>query len=85
MIKKNIKIVEITELKQFISLILMMGITKQNNLADYWSYDPLLRCPVIAELMTFNRFNQIYRNISGTMKGDENRLQKLINMLVLNF
>jgi hypothetical protein len=47
------------EFRAYIAIWLFMGIKKFLCTRSYWSMNPLLHCPVISQLMTRDRFEQI--------------------------
>lgn len=49
------------ELKDFISILLVMGIVKMPSYLDYWK--PEYRLPRVSEVMSLKRFQQIRRNL----------------------
>ncbi|XP_062614645.1 piggyBac transposable element-derived protein 4-like [Saccostrea cucullata] len=44
------------EVKVFFALIISMGITRKNDLGDYWSTDEILNTPLFSKYMSKNRF-----------------------------
>lgn len=51
--------VTVPELKQWLSLIIWMGLTKKPSINDYWSKDPLIETSTFSQTITCNRFDQI--------------------------
>ena len=44
------------EMKQFIALMLLMGIVRKPTVESYWSNNPLLSTPIFRSVMPRNRF-----------------------------
>ena len=49
------------ELRAYIGFCILMGIANLPALDDYWSTDPVLRYPAIAERISRDRFREISR------------------------
>ena len=56
---KQWKITNAAEMKLFIFIQYMFGIHRMPDTAMYWSTDPLLRVPAIADVMSRNRFQKL--------------------------
>ena len=59
-----------TEMKLFIFINFMFGIHRMPETSMYWSSDPLLRVPAIADVMSRNRFQKLsqYFHLSDNSK-----------------
>lgn len=53
----------VEEIKALIGVIIMMGIHSLPHLANYWSSDPFLTVPGIAQVMSSKRYKKIIENI----------------------
>ena len=51
--------VSVEDMKCFLALTVAMGLVVQEDIADYWSTDPLLRTPFFSEVMTRDYFLNI--------------------------
>ncbi|KAJ2952354.1 hypothetical protein O0L34_g4640 [Tuta absoluta] len=77
------------EIKAYIGMLILMGIHKLPCIEDYWSSDPALGVPEIAETMTLQRFQKIskYLHVNDNEKmprrGEENfdKLYKIRTLL----
>ena len=58
-VDKQWKITNAAEMKLFIFIQYMFGIHRMPDTAMYWSTDPLLRVPAIADVMSRNRFQKL--------------------------
>ncbi|XP_067661397.1 piggyBac transposable element-derived protein 4-like [Haliotis asinina] len=56
---KNWKAVDTSEMRAFISILLVMGLSKKPSYESYWSSDPLLECKGFKAIMARDRFIQI--------------------------
>lgn len=59
-------IIDVSELKAFIGIIIRMSLVKLPNIRLYWSTDPTFAQLQIASIMTRDRFEQILRNLHFT-------------------
>lgn len=48
------------DIKKFLAIVIQMGITHRNCIADYWSLDPLLHIPWFGKTMPLKRFEAIH-------------------------
>ncbi|XP_043259649.1 piggyBac transposable element-derived protein 4-like [Colletes gigas] len=70
--------ISITEMKQFLGLIIVMGFVKKSEKDEYWSTDPLLCTPIFGNTMSRNRFRQIWRYWHFSNNDNcQNRLDKI--------
>lgn len=82
--------VDRTEMRNFLGLILWMGLVKTgHSLRDYWRKD-FLYSTRVPEVMSRNRFELILEffhcgNNENTQNGRLNKIQMLIDLLVHNF
>lgn len=78
-----------TEMRNFLGILIWMGLVNMPNLRDYWRNDFLYKTR-ITEVMSRNRFEIILGMFHcGNNKiiecGRLNKVQKLVDMLVANF
>jgi len=81
--------VDRTEMRNFLGLILWMGLVKMPSLRHYWRKD-FLYSTRVPEVMSRNRFELILGffhcgNNENTQNGRLNKIQMLIDLLVHNF
>lgn len=53
----------VEEIKTYIAIHILMGIHSLPELQNYWSSDPILGIPAIADMMTKNRFKKLTENL----------------------
>ncbi|XP_026735864.1 piggyBac transposable element-derived protein 4-like [Trichoplusia ni] len=53
----------VEEIKAFLGVLIQMGIHVLPSIEDYWSSDPVLQVPEIAETMTLKRFQHIMKHL----------------------
>lgn len=78
-----------TEMRNFLDLVMWMGLVNMPSLVDYWRKD-ILYANKITEVMSRNRFELILSmfHCSNNEKPEHGRLdkiQKLVDLLVFNF
>lgn len=56
------------EIKKFLAIMIQMGITHRNCIADYWSLDPLLHIAWFGQTMSLKRFEAIHAMIHLTSR-----------------
>ncbi|PNF40775.1 hypothetical protein B7P43_G17113 [Cryptotermes secundus] len=81
-----------TEMKIFLAIIILMGLTKRENLKDYWSSDPFLEIAIFGKLMSRKRFEQIWwclhfnnNEVQPQPTGRLFKIQPLLDILVEKF
>ena len=48
------------DMKPFLAMIIAMGLVNQENIQDYWSTDEVLLTPFFLQLMTRNKFWNVF-------------------------
>lgn len=81
-----------TEMRQFLGLLLWMGLDRRPNIADYWSTDVLYKNELTknSKIMRRNRFELILRfwHFADDTNQDNDRLYKLrplLNLIISSF
>ena len=65
------------DLERFITIIMITSFNSRKSIRDYWSTKRILQCPVIAELMSRNKFVTIKKNIRFYKLQDTNQIDKV--------
>lgn len=52
---------DLSQMKKFIGLMMLMGIIRRSALEMYWSTDPMYATPVFAAIMTRNHFSLLLK------------------------
>ena len=76
------------EIRQFLGIVLYMGLVQYPKISDYWSTNPFYRNSFIPTIMSRNRFQTLLKFIHFSSKESEDRLRKirpLIDRLNENF
>lgn len=73
----NWKDVNHQELKQFLGLIIYMGVVKYPKISDYWSRKPYFKNNFVSKVMTRTRFQSILRFLHFSQNNPTDRLGKL--------
>ena len=92
----NFQPITLNEMKQFIALIIAMGLLQQQDIQDYWSTDVLLQTPIFRSVMPRNRFLVIMSflhlndNTTVVPKGQDgydklNKIRPIFDMLRASF
>jgi len=59
----NWKPLELSELKRFFGIHLLMGLIWKPALKDYWSLDPIMKTPIFGQMFSRSRFEDIYKGL----------------------
>ena len=66
------------EMKAFIAINIIMGIKDLSEYVDYWSTDPILHDPFVANTMPRRRYEKLCQFMHCSIAADEDRADKLV-------
>lgn len=71
------------EMKKFIGLLLLMGLTDKPSIHEYWSHDPIDYTPIFGQTMSRNRFQLLLQcfHVADSKAKTKDRLFKVRPML----
>jgi hypothetical protein len=73
--------INITEMKKFFAILILMGQVRKDSLKEYWSTDPFIATNIFRELLTRNRFEHIWKawhfSDNEEVSGTTDRLYKI--------
>lgn len=62
-------------------LLLLMGRVRKNTRDEYWSTDKTIQTPIFAEIMSRDRFKQIWNTWHFSNNDDRDRLKKVSQII----
>ncbi len=71
LVERGLKRTTVEELKAYIGILLIMGVTKLNNIYDYWSTRPSLNNKLISSTMSRQRFEALQKYTAYCRPADD--------------
>jgi hypothetical protein len=77
--------INLTDIKKFLAIIIMMGHVKKDKIREYWSARKLLEKQIFGKLMSRSRFKQIWSfwhySDNSALNDEADRLYKIMPVL----
>ncbi|RUS72539.1 hypothetical protein EGW08_019706 [Elysia chlorotica] len=85
---KDMKPVDLYEMRKFLAVLLAMGLDHRPEIVDYWSTRASLNTPFYGQMFTRLRFETLYSTILHVGESDaegKDKIEPFINLLVTKF